>query len=282
MFVDLFQKGIRTAYRTLGARELGFRHDGAQLHSFRFDPPNGGTDTRPIVFLHGLGDASTTWYRIVRPLRERAPVIALDLPPFGLSDLESAPYMRPEQQARAVGGFLDQHVDGPVTLVGQSMGGWTAQWVAALFPDLVDQVVLVSPAGAPLEGSLEAVDLLTPDDRQEVLVYFDNLWYDPPFTLGILAKDMLDKLHAPEVQGFLDAVTEEDLLSLDTLGSIETPALVVWGRHDGILDPDTPAWLARHWGGPVERSYLARAGHMPHIERPRTFVRRLTDFTGLA
>lgn len=278
MFVELFQKGVRTAYRTMGARELSLRQGGISLHAFRFDGPA----KRPIVFLHGLGDASTTWYRVVRPLRDRTTVFAVDLPPFGLAGLEDRPFLPPQEQADNVAAFLADSVDQPVTVVGQSMGGWVAQWLAYRHPELVDRIVLVSTAGAPLPGSLEAVDLLTPNDLDEVLEYFDSLWYEPPPTMELMARSMYDRLHRPEVQGFLDAMTEEHLLGLDQLASIEVPALVVWGAHDRLLDPGTPAFLAQHWGAPVERSYLARAGHMPQLERPRTLLRRILDFSQVA
>lgn len=277
MFVELFQKGVRTVYRTLGARELSLRDGDASMHGFRFDGP----EQRPIVFLHGLGDASTTWYRVVRPLREHTTVLALDLPPFGLSDLDERPFLPPQEQAALVARVIEDALEEPVTLVGQSLGGWVAQWIAAQHPDWVDQLVMISPAGVPLPGSLEAVSHLTPGDLDAVLDYFDRLWYDPPPTLELAARSMYERLHTEEIQGFLDAVTEEHLLSRETMADIDVPALVVWGAHDRLLDPRTPAYLAQHWGAPVERTYLARAGHMPHLERPHALRRRLMDVAGL-
>lgn len=277
MFVELIQKGVRTVYRTLGAREVAIDHGSTHVHGFLFEGPS----QRPIAFLHGLGDASTTWHRLVRPLRERTSVLALDLPPFGLSSLDGQPFLPPQEQADIVAGFLDQTFGEPVTLVGQSMGGWIAQWLVHLHPETVDRAILISPAGAPLPGSLEAVDLLTPSTPEDVLTYFENLWYDPPAALDLAARGMYERLNAPEVQEFIDAMTEEHLLALSDLAAIEVPGLVLWGMHDGLLDPKTPAFLAEHWGAPLERSYLARAGHMPHLERPRTVLERMVGFAGL-
>lgn len=309
MVIDLLQAGIRTAYRTLGARELSVETDRATLHGFSFEGANPDT----IVLLHGLGDASTTWFQTIRPLRDRHDLLALDLPPFGLSSLKSLDHLAPSLLADEVATVLEDRLDGPVHVVGQSMGGWVAAHLLARHPDLVDRAVLISPGGCPLPGSLGSLDLMTPETNEDVLAFWQAMWYDPPALAKAVAGADLRRFKRPGFRRLIEAVKPEnlpdpadgrpmteligeppaaltdgelaaladvDLLVPDTLARIETPGLVIWGKEDRLLDGQTPAYLARHWGGPLDRTYLARCAHVPHLERPKAVLARMTSFLG--
>jgi pimeloyl-ACP methyl ester carboxylesterase len=160
------------------------------------------------------------------------------------------------------------------------MGGWVAQWLLHEAPDLADRAILISPAGAGTWGSLDAIGLMTPHTPHDVLHLWDRQWYRRPAVAEFMARDVLARFHAPEVRGFLMNLTTEDILVDDHLADIRAPLLVIWGMNDGILDVETPAYLAERWGGPVERTYLARCGHLPHIERGEAVVERIRGFVG--
>ena len=102
-----------------------------------------GGDGLPIVLVHGLGASHTSWLDVYDALSRRHRVIAVDLPGYGLSppiarhDLESL---------RDVLIEFVQHVTGPVRLVGNSMGGLISEMTASIRPDLVTDMVLITPA----------------------------------------------------------------------------------------------------------------------------------------
>ena len=50
------------------------------------------------------------------------------------------------EDLEAVAAEVSDYADGPVCLVGSSMGGWAAAWLAALQPQLVTACMLVAPA----------------------------------------------------------------------------------------------------------------------------------------
>lgn len=280
MFVELLQAGVRTLYRALGGREVESRAGDAVVRGFRFDPREGEPE-RTVVLVHGLGDASTTWHRLVPSLREQARVLAVDLPPFGVSELADGHARAPDEHARLVAPLVREHALGPVTVVGQSLGGWVTQWLLLDHPDLAERAVLVAPAGAPLEGSYDAVQLLTPHSLDEALTYLDALWYERPLGIQAAVRPILERLHGPEIRGFLAITDRSHALTEDELAGIGTPVHVVWGADDGLLDGETPAFLAEGWGAPVQRSYLARAGHMVHLERPDALEAIVRDASGL-
>lgn len=267
MLVETLQAAVRAYYHVLGGQRIELTASGATVGGFRFDPEEGEPE-RTVVLVHGLGDASTTWYRLVPALRGEARLLLPDLPPFGLAELAERYALAPHEHAELLATVLDEHAVGPTTVVGQSMGGWVVQWLAHERPELVDAAVLVATAGARLEGSFDAVDLLTPHSPEAAQRYLDALWHERPLGISAVLGEVLDRLHSPEIRAFLAKTAREHTLDEEQMAEIEVPLHVVWGREDDLLDEGTPAFFAEHWGGPVDRSYLARAGHMVHQERP--------------
>lgn len=267
MLVETLQALVRGYYHVLDAERFTLERREARIEGFCFEPEDAEPE-RSIVLVHGLGDASTTWYQLAPVLREEARLVLPDLPPFGLSELADGYALTPHEHARLVASVVEEHAIGPTTVVGQSMGGWVVQWLAHERPDLVDAVVLVATAGARLEGSYDAVDLLTPHSPEETMAYLDALWAKRPPGLQAVLGDVMRRLHAPEIRAFLMETEHGHTLPEEGLANIEAPLHVVWGRQDGLLDEGTPAYFEKRWGGPVDRSYLTGAGHMAHHERP--------------
>ncbi|MGW3296125.1 alpha/beta fold hydrolase [Streptomyces xiamenensis] len=100
----------------------------------------------PAVFVHGLGGSSRNWSAVMARLGGDVAPLAVDLPGHGASpppadgDYSLYAHTRAVIRAVAAGGR------GPVHLVGQSLGGAVATRVAALRPDLVRTLTLISPA----------------------------------------------------------------------------------------------------------------------------------------
>ncbi|KGM13291.1 alpha/beta fold hydrolase [Cellulomonas bogoriensis] len=112
----------------------------------RWDPP-GGTDgppTRPVVLVHGLVVASGMCAPTAEILAADGTVLAPDLPGCGRSS-KPRPVPQVPELAVALARWCRAEVDGPVTLVGTSLGAQVALAAAARDPGLVDSLVLVSP-----------------------------------------------------------------------------------------------------------------------------------------
>ncbi|AYY11947.1 alpha/beta hydrolase [Actinobacteria bacterium YIM 96077] len=95
------------------------------------------------VMVHGLGGASTNWTALMRELRDDLEQWAPDLPGFGESPPSGQHAV--EDYVADVTSFLERF-DGPVHLLGNSMGGMISVHVAATRPDLVRSLTLLSPA----------------------------------------------------------------------------------------------------------------------------------------
>src|ERR1044072_5432484 len=100
----------------------------------------------PALYLHGLGGSSQNWSALMPLLDGLVDSEALDLPGFGDSPPPDDGDYSVTGHARSVIRYLDAAERGPVHLFGNSMGGAVATRVAAVRPDLVRTLTLVSPA----------------------------------------------------------------------------------------------------------------------------------------
>ncbi|NVK81105.1 alpha/beta hydrolase [Streptomyces morookaense] len=108
--------------------------------------PPARTGLPPALYVHGLGGSSQNWSALMEALAGTVDGEALDLPGFGDTPPPQDDDYSITGYARVVIRHLDASGRGPVHLVGNSMGGAIATRVAAVRPDLVRTLTLVSPA----------------------------------------------------------------------------------------------------------------------------------------
>ncbi|MFH7600446.1 alpha/beta hydrolase [Streptomyces racemochromogenes] len=111
----------------------------------------------PALFVHGLGGSSQNWSVLMEHLADSVDGEAVDLPGFGWSPPPADRDYSVTALARAVIRHLDAAGRGPVHLFGNSLGGAVSTRVAAVRPDLVRTLTLVSPALPELRVQSSAV-----------------------------------------------------------------------------------------------------------------------------
>lgn len=105
-----------------------------------------------VVFLHGAGLNAHTFDTTILALG--APAVSIDLPGHGDSDWREDADYSPAAIGPAVAEAIAALTDAPITLVGHSLGGLTAAWIAAHHPELVASLVIldVTPGIDPSAG----------------------------------------------------------------------------------------------------------------------------------
>ncbi len=103
-------------------------------------------DLAPAVLVHGLGGSSQNWSVLMDRLADVVAGEAVDLPGFGFSPPPDDGNYSINGHARAVVRLLEHDGRGPVHLFGNSLGGAVATRIAAVRPDLVRTLTLISPA----------------------------------------------------------------------------------------------------------------------------------------
>jgi pimeloyl-ACP methyl ester carboxylesterase len=108
----------------------------------------------PVLLLHGQPGGARDWERVIAALHPGTSAIAINRPGWdGVSEAMDLP-----GNAAAALRSLDARGIERATIVGHSLGGAIAAWLAALHPDRVRALVMASPAAN--RDSLSALDRL--------------------------------------------------------------------------------------------------------------------------
>jgi pimeloyl-ACP methyl ester carboxylesterase len=236
-----------------------------------------------LVLLHGQGSSHLTWRAVEGAFAEHFTVYALDLPGFGYSD-KPAGYTSARQEATFVDHFLARVGVERATVIGHSLGGAVALWLAVDHPGRVERLVLVNvaevgnaatvfqlaatpilgdvmlkttTAPATLRATMGAAYLhsqaLTPD----ISAQYSRIYWTPGARQALV-----------ELSRSYDADRAALLQSLD---AVQAPALIVWTDRD----PWFPVSVAERLHDLLPRADLRvipDAGHLPQEEQPTAFL----------
>ncbi|MEV8452891.1 alpha/beta hydrolase [Streptomyces sp. NPDC052095] len=171
--------------------------------------PAGRTGLPPALYVHGLGGSSHNWSALMPLLHDAVDGEAVDLPGFGDSPPPDDGNYSVTGHARAVIRLLDAADRGPVHLFGNSLGGAVVTRVAAVRPDLVRTLTLVSPALPELRVQRTAVPtgLLAVPGIAALFARMSRDWTAEDRTRGVMALCYGDPARVTEA-GFRDAVAE--------------------------------------------------------------------------
>ncbi len=246
--------------------------DGIRVRTLRRDPAGGEgrAGGAPVLLLHGFGGDLNNWLFNIDALAAKHPVIALDLPGHGQSDVKL-----PGASLDALAGFvarvLDQLDVERVHVVGHSMGGAIAAQMAQDHPARVASVALLCSAGLGDEIDGDYIrGFIDAAGRRELKPVVEKLFADPSLVTRQLLDDLLkykrldgvgDVLHRLSA-GLFDQgrQAQQPGRSLDAKAM---PTLVVWGEADRIV----PAAHAKHAPAGATVRVLAGAGHMVMMEK---------------
>ncbi|MGX6396016.1 alpha/beta fold hydrolase [Rothia kristinae] len=249
-----------------------------------------GSGPQPVVFLHGLFGRGRNFTSIARQLGEEHTSLLVDLPDHGASDW--VPQISYPLMADAVAAHLraDFAADGPVDVVGHSMGGKTAMQLALRHPDLVRRLVVMDIApvqpretrgnSAELLDALLGLDLQTLGSRAEAdaalqaAIPADGV---RSFLLQNLRRGAEGWAWQPDLRGLRERLPVLMGWPQVTEPPYEGPVLWITGeRSDYVRDEDRPAMAALF--PRVRRAVIRGAGHWVHADRPAEVVAALRAF----
>lgn len=251
-----------------------------------------GDDAAPhrVVFLHGLFGRGRNFSRIAAGLEPEAQCLLVDLPNHGQSAwTERFDYAEIADlvAAHLAGDFAK---DGPVDVVGHSMGGKVAMVLALRHPALVRRLAVLdispSASGATrgefghLLASLASLNLRALERRTDA---HEALRAAIPndtvrgFLLQNLHRDERGFSWQPNLQLLHDAL--ETITGFPEMGSAQFAGPVLWvrGERSGyVTDDDGPTMRALF--PKTVRITVHGAGHWVHSERPDEVIAALRTF----
>lgn len=225
------------------------------------------------LLLHGLGGSRTAWEPQLQGLADVRRCVAWDMPGYGASSGTPGSFAQVADAAaalaRRVGG------GGPVDVVGLSLGGMVAQYLALRHPDAVRSLVLLGTSPAfGLDGT-DADDWLalrlrplaegvTPAQMASSVI---GSVAGPGLTGELLEQAVaaMARIPGPALRAACLMLVTHDTRPL--LGALRVPTLVAVGEHDA----ETPPSYARLLAGLVPGARLEvvpGAGHLANLERP--------------
>ena len=274
-----------------GVQSVHWKEQGLQGYAVnRCAPVSKGADPRQvqgcscIALIHGLGDEAKTWKNILLVSEEdwkkwgimdQMKIFAFDLPGSGQSAQPTDPSeYQVRKLARRIQSVLSENCSHWL-VVGNSMGGSIASWLALDWPQGVSRLLLLAPAGLKSMRSLHAVSLLT-QPSVESLKEFQQRAYAHPSPVSDLAwQQILKQIQASHVSEMVQAQTSEDDLD-SKLSQIKAPVMILWGKADQIIPLSFGFEFRDQMRGVIWRE-ITDCGHLPQKECPLVVMKSIID-----
>lgn len=239
-----------------------------------------GEGSRVVVFVHGWTMSGQVYDRLLECLdRSGLTLLVLDLRGSGDSDKpEAAEAHSIAHYAGDVLAVADAEKAQSFVLVGHSMGGQIAQWIAANHPDRVAGAALLCPVpacGIPLPPDAVGLFSTSGGNRESTKAILSMACKDLPEG----AMEWLIEIAmrtSPAAVKYAFAAWSAGGFS-DALSSVRAP-VVCLGTEDPFLPPP---FLRGEVIGKIAGSrfaYLSGSGHYVQVERPRETAAVLEAF----
>jgi pimeloyl-[acyl-carrier protein] methyl ester esterase len=241
-----------------------------------------------LVLLHGFALHGAFFAPLVPVLAEKYRVLVVDLPGHGASQP-----ITPFELSTIVATLEDfvDDLDGPLTVLGWSLGGQVAIEWSRMHAARISKVVLVSTTPsfvvrpgwphAMLEETLarfgDELRIAYAATLRRFLTLQVQGSEEGRRTLAALRTHLASR-DAPQAAALHDAlalVARSDLR--DRLSDIDTPALVIGGDRDTLVPLAATQALAAALPNAAHRT-IAGAAHAPFLSHPHAFVAALAEF----
>lgn len=269
--------------------------------------PKGDGNGRTVLLLHGRNFPSSYWQSAIAALTGAGyRVIAPDQIGFGKSSKPSFD-LHFDQLARNTRALLDELKVDKVSVIGHSMGGMLSVRFARMYPELVDQIVLVAPIGLedyrlyvppiPADRLAELEDQVTPESYLNQLIKGYALTLSKQ-ALAPYVEARTNVKGSAEYPRWLHAFVNSAQMIWREPVVYEIPLLTqnvlfVIGENDHLAPGRdfAPEQLRAEMGQSVELAQALAAkmpharmdvfegmGHLPHFEAPERFNELVLEF----
>jgi pimeloyl-ACP methyl ester carboxylesterase len=251
------------------------------------DLPDAGAESdRSVLLINCPSGSSLMWNRVEPMLRKHhLRVLALDQPDREHDDSSARDYV---YDAAAFEAQLDSRADGPVVVVGHSLGASTALTLAATAPRHVRALVLLAPAEQP--AAITTTDrLLASRIIGPCLSWFGFRTAGLMLHLPHLRRRLLDEragLSVSDAKGVVHLATRGSVWRAFTtqqrqlveeasrvqrqLRELDCPVVIVAGQRDRIADQHVVAELAARLPEPIV--VTTDTGHFIPLDDPGIVV----------
>jgi 2-succinyl-6-hydroxy-2,4-cyclohexadiene-1-carboxylate synthase len=249
---------------------------------------------KPLAMLHGFTGSQSNWKPHARKLAGDFQTIRIDLLGHGRTDApDDAKRYRMEKSAEDIENLLHRLEPGPVNLLGYSMGGRLALYLAITYPSLVSSLILES-ASPGLREESQRQERIKRDERlacsmekDGIEAFVDHWQHLELFTSqSSLPIEIRARLREQRLLNN-PAGLANSLRGMGTgaqpslwprLGDLNMPVLLLAGELDQKF-----AAIAGEMAlliGNARAKIVPGAGHTIHMEQPELFDELIKQFLG--
>ena len=235
-------------------------------------------DGQLLVFIHGSNLDRRMWADQLAYFKESAKVLAYDLRGLGESETAVNNYSDHNDLIE----LLDELEESSAVLVGLSAGVQVALDVARARPEIVRQLILVSPSlfgYVPRENPpylAELIKALQAEDFEranEVLINSELMSVAPRYA------DLIKKMVNDSRQWVLpyELMQQSPTAVIENLNEVSAPTLILVGGNDLSAITELGTRLERELGN-ASLITLAEGNHLLNLGNPSAFNRELAKF----
>jgi len=257
-----------------------------------------GKGDQVIIFVHGLGSYLPAWKKNIEDLKQYYRCIAIDLPGYGKSSKEIHSGTM-DYYAEVIRQLMDKLDLKKAVIAGHSMGGQIAIVMALKYPEYVDKLILVSPAGIETfnEGQKEwfrnvmTVAGVKNTPVQQIRANLTANFYNLPEDAEFMITDRIAMRDAKYFENYCYTVVRSvsgmvDQPVYDFLPNIKQETLIVFGENDNLipnpyLNPGFTEDIGKTAKERIPNSTLVMVpscGHFVEFEKAQVFNDAVKDF----
>ena len=238
-----------------------------------------------IVLLHGLGSQGADYLPLLARLRPHVRmIVAPDMPGHGASEARLT--LRPRHtHVETLAEALDEVLDEPAVIFGNSLGGYAALRYAIARPERVRGLFLASPSGAPStkEEIDRLIDVLRIRSHADALRFLELAVHDKAsWVRHVMAWGLRRRFTAPSLEPWIDSIRDAEPLAPADLASMTMPIHLMWGRSERVLPKAHLEFFRAHLPKAARIDEADGFAHSPQLDDPGEIARRLLAFAEAA
>jgi pimeloyl-ACP methyl ester carboxylesterase len=167
-------------------------------------------------------------------------------------------------------------------VVGHSVGGLVAAEFAAAAPKSIGRLALIDPVGLWRDDLPVKNWMLLGDDARRRALFANSegdaarRFFDAPSDPAERVDTLAQFVWAQACLGkFVWPIADRGFSN--RIHRVVAPTLIVWGRADGIINPDYAQEFAKRIAG-ARVELIDGAGHLPHLENSAAVEKSMRDF----
>lgn len=243
----------------------------------------GRDNTAPLLILHGFFASSRNWRKIGEQLAENYHVFVPDMRNHGVSPHH--PVMDYPAMAADVLGFMAEHNLPFVNLLGHSMGGKIAMWLALNYPEKVNKLIVVDIAPKPYAHGFDHIIRTLMDlplaglkNRKEAEILLAEAIPQLEYRQFLLQNLVLiDGKYQWRIDLAIYAKTAGNIAGFpetDKVSPFSGETLFLAGEESNYVNPGDFADLFPHG----QFTVVHGAGHWLHVQKPEVFLEEVEKF----